>query len=176
MIVLPNPVTVNNREFVEAFWRSHTVKAVEAMALELLDRSITVTNVKERPTPPSNAAHIFYYVNADTEFLPVFKVAVLKCWFDQMWNGVEPGATIAGPKRGWLMFPTYVSLPNIYITQAGRDEVLDLHLNPIRYVPGQGFMIWGDTLWRNGTVYPRSTEPSSFACVQALAPQYGKYL
>ncbi len=166
-----------NKEFVDSFYRSYTRRAQEAAAVELLDRSIVVTNVKDRPAPPSNHTYIYYYANVSNDFLLVLKVAVLENWMRHMHNGVEPLAPMAGMRRGFLEFAPFVLMENMSSSQAERDILEDMGLNAIRFMPGQGIFLWGTTIWKDGKEVPK-TDPfnvACHACVGALVPRYGMY-
>lgn len=164
-----------NEAYVEAFYHAYTMRATEAAAVELLERSIIVTNVKARPVPPDNSTYIFYYAPVSDDFLKVLKIAVLKCWLDNMHNGVDPLASIAGMRRGQLLFAPYVLMENLNITQGERDSIEELGLNPIRMIVGQGVVLWGYYVWKNGQMLNPMTAENT-ACVRALVPHYGKHM
>jgi hypothetical protein len=117
-----------------------------------LQTRLIVTNTLDahlKPEAPKDVAVYYLVPGAKDEHLSFWKLAVMGLWvtnIEQRFERVGPN----GMRRGILQLLPLDQVRLDSPTQAQRDEIHTKGYNLVRCMPGIGYALWDNVIWRNG--------------------------
>lgn len=131
---------VSRTPLLRAYWPRISTRIVVATKLDAhLDEGA-----------PKDVA-VYYFTPVQDWALPFWKLAIQCAWLSAIEQHSD-SLPVAGTRRGSLNLRCPVDMPLERLSDGQRDEVQSQGYNVIRYLIGTGYVIWGNDLWRNGSL------------------------